>query len=60
MLQEDVFFVRGNPNAPLGRYVLAGTGRRTGDDAGARPNVLVLIRTEIVGGEQEPTKPPSH
>ncbi|HOX05846.1 MAG TPA: hypothetical protein PK280_05550 [Planctomycetota bacterium] len=46
--QIDGITVRGNPAAPLGRYVLAGTGRLTGDAAGARPNVLVLVKAEIV------------
>ncbi|HOX05845.1 MAG TPA: hypothetical protein PK280_05545 [Planctomycetota bacterium] len=56
--QTDIVTVRGNPTAPLGRYVLAGTGRLTGDAAGARPNVLVLVKAEIVpqaaSGEQPP------
>ena len=39
--------MRGESTAPLGKYALAGTFRRSGEAAGARPNVLVLVKAEI-------------
>lgn len=42
----DVVTVHGVPAVRLGRYALVGTFRRTGEAAGARPNVLVLVKVD--------------
>jgi hypothetical protein len=39
-------------SVPVGKYVLAGTFRRTGEEAKAAPNVLVLVRVEVVGAKK--------
>ena len=45
--EMGVSIVRGAPAAPLGRYILAGTFRRSSEAAKAAPNVLMLVKAEV-------------
>ena len=46
--KAEIISVRNSISVPIGKYVLAGTCRRTAEGAKAAPNVLVLLRAELI------------
>ncbi|MHC4916858.1 MAG: hypothetical protein ACYTGB_15345 [Planctomycetota bacterium] len=46
--KAEIISVRNSISVPVGKYVLAGTWRRKAQSAKAAPNLLVLLRAELI------------